>query len=116
MEKEKNKYEEIGKEVVEYIDTRLEHTKLSFIAKTIEVGSYALSSFIIVLLFFVFYFCLVCGTSIWLGHQFGGLHIGFFIVMGFHLFLLLLAVLLKKYVIELPLQNKLTRIIFKAKN
>jgi len=116
MEKEKNNYEEIAKDAVEYIDTRIERAKLTFIANTIEIGSYALSSFIVAMLFLVFYFCLVCGTSIWLGQHFGGLHIGFFIVMGFHLFLLILAVFLKKFLIEIPLQNKLTRIIFKPKN
>jgi hypothetical protein len=115
MEKENNKYEEIGKDVIEYVDTRLEHTKLSFIAKTIEIGSYTLSSFIIILLFLVFYFCLVCGTAIWLGNYFGALHIGFFIIMGIHFFFLILLLLVKKYLVEIPLQNKLTRIIFNSK-
>ncbi len=115
MEKEKNKYEEIGKEVIEYVDTRIEHTKLSFISNSIEIGASAASSFIVILLFTVFYFCFVCGFSLWLGTLYGGAHFGFFIVTVVHFILLVLVIFLKKFMIEIPIQNKLTRIIFKSK-
>ena len=115
MEKERNDMQELGEKIVQYTENRIEHTKLTFAYSAIGVGSQALTWIILLMVFFVFYFCLICGASLWLGEILGASYLGFFMMMGIHFLLFLLIYLLRRAIVEDPFKEKLTRSIFNKK-
>jgi hypothetical protein len=114
MEEEKNNMQELGEKIVQYAETRIEHTKLSFTFAAIRLSSNILTVLLLAMIFFIFYFCFICGISLLIGSILQNTASGFFVITGIHFILFVIIFFFRVSVIENPFREKLTKTIFKS--
>lgn len=113
MEKQSNSVGSLFEKAGEYLETRIELTKL----KTIDSASdFAASVLTKLVFFFVLALALVIGSiglSYWVGDLLGKTYYGFFIVTGIYLLILLLVSINKYEWIRNPLHGRIIRKMLK---
>lgn len=114
MNESKHNLQDLGEKIFKYIDTRIEHTKLNLTFTAIGLSSNILTGLILLMIFFMFYICFICGISLWIGSILKNYALGFFTMTILHLVLFILILFFKVSLIENPFKEKLTRIIFKS--
>ncbi len=102
-----NGFSKLKSLLIEYFELRLEHTKLSVFQLLSIAGVSLISAFILILLVFFFLFFLFIALGFYLGTVFNNTFIGFGIIAGFYLLLILLFLFIRKKQIERPLMNKI---------
>ena len=113
MEESKGTIEELSVDLSRYIETRIEHVKLSGISTWIELSAQTLGAFLLALLFLIGYFCFICGLALYLGNLLGGTFIGFLLLSGIHFLCFIIVLLLRNTLIIHPFREKLVKLFFK---
>lgn len=107
------KIEELSDHVKEYINTRVEITKLRIAEKTsLVIGNFIAAVIIALLFLFVLVFGSIAGAwalSDWIGKSYSG----FLIVAGFYLFLGIIVWAAKGRLIRFPVMNAIIRMLHK---
>lgn len=113
MEKETNSFEALYEKAHDYLDTRIELTKL----KAVDKVSAFVSAFItrLIILFFIIIIVLFASiaTAFLIGYATGGLQYGFFIVAGFYLLLVLLLYVFRKQWLRNPILDSIIKSLLK---
>jgi hypothetical protein len=102
-----NSVETLIKKSGEYLDTKLELTKLKAINTSSDVLSTMVYWIIKILIIFLFIGFASVGLALWIGQAFGEYYYGFIMVGGFYLIVLLLIYAQRKKWIKGPVANSL---------
>lgn len=105
MQHETNALEDLFGKTTDYLETRAELVRLKAIGKASEMGSSIVSRLIIGIMFLLVLVLLNIGIAIWLGTIVGELYLGFFIVTGFYLLLLIIVYAARKKILKTPVKN-----------
>lgn len=89
--------------IEDYSKTTIELVKLKAVDKLATTVSNVVYVIIISLLAFFFLLIINLAISFWLGELLGKTYLGFFVVAGFYVLLILLFVLFKKQLIKAPI-------------
>ncbi len=108
-------FKEFFEKIKDYIQTRVELTKLTIIESIVlGVGSLVAGGVLLILgLIFLLFISLALGF--YLSAVIGNTYAGFFIVSGFYLLLMIIVYLMKENYIVNPLVNTFIKKIFKDK-
>lgn len=113
MEKEPNSFEALFEKAHDYLDTRVELTKLKAVDKTSDFLS-TLATRLIILFFIVIILLFVSiATAFLIGNATGGFQYGFFIVAGFYLLLVLLLIVFRRQWLKTPILNSIIKNMLK---
>ncbi len=113
MEESNGTIEELSGDLSRYIETRIEHAKLTGISTGIELSAQTLGAILLVLLFLIGYFCFICGLAFFLGAKLGGTSMGFLMLSGIHLLLFIIVLVLRNTLIIHPFREKMIKLFFK---
>jgi hypothetical protein len=102
-----NSVETLINKTGEYLETKLELTKLKAINTSSDVLSTMVYWIVKILIIFLFIGFVSVGLAIWIGQTFGEYYYGFIIVGGFYLIVLLLIYAQRKKWIKGPVANSL---------
>jgi hypothetical protein len=85
--------------------TTIDLMKLKAVDKLSKVSTVVVFGLLLAL--FVFFFLMIfnIALALWLGKLFGEIYLGFFVVAGFYVLLIIILVLFKKQLIKTPLTN-----------
>ena len=108
-----NSVETLIKQSGEYLETKLELTKLKAINTSSDVLSTMIYWIVKVLIIFLFIGFASVGLAIWIGQSFGEYYYGFIIVGGFYLIVLLIIYIQRKKWIKGPAANSLVNKMLK---
>ncbi len=107
--KEDGNISTIFKTTIEYVDTRIDLAKLSFIKKASD-GVSSLISIVIALVFLMLALILLSiGVAIWLGKIFGGMDYGFFAVGGLFVLVGIILFIFKTTIIKGPVSGAIIK-------
>lgn len=113
MEKEKNSFEALFEKANDYLETRIELTKLKAVDKASDFVS-SLTAKLIILFFIVIILLFASiATAFLIGNATGGLQYGFFIVAGFYLLLVLLLYIFRRQWLKTPILNSIIKSMLK---
>jgi len=102
-----NSIETLIKQSGEYLDTKIELTKLKAVNTSSDVLSSLIYLILKILIIFLFLGFVSVGAAIMLGHILGEYYYGFLIVGGFYLIVLLIIYVQRKNWIKEPVANGL---------
>jgi hypothetical protein len=91
----------------DYLDTKIELTKLKTIDTSADVLSSMVVLFAMIIILFMMILFLSVGIALMVGKSLGSYHYGFFIVGGFYAFVLLVIYLRRGKWIKAPIANGL---------
>lgn len=88
-----------------YGKTTIDLVKLKAVDKLAKISTGLV--FGIILALFVFFFLMIfnIALALWLGKLLGEIYLGFFVVAGFYVLLIIILILFKKQLIKTPLTN-----------
>lgn len=104
---ETNHIESLFEKAGDYLETRLELTKLKAVDKSSDVISTIVSRIIVLLVFILFIIIVNIGLALLLGELLGKLYYGFFVLAGFYLITGLIFTAYRKKWFKEPLADKL---------
>lgn len=113
MERTFKNAEDLTASVKEYVETRVDELKVSFVEKTSAIISNVLAGILIAV---IFSFCVILasvGLAFWAGIQLGSVWMGFLAVACFYLVSGVIVWLLRGSIIRRPVMNTLIRQLFK---
>lgn len=96
----------------EYINARLALMKLDIVEKTSKGIAFLVVAFVITTLVILFLLFVSIALSFFLGEKVGSTWGGFLIVAGIYLFVFLVFMAFKRFLLEKPLLNYLVRYLF----
>src|SRR5690625_1124615 len=88
--------EQLSTHLQAYVEAKLEYFKLKILKTTTELAANVLKELLAALLLVFFLMMLSTAVSIVIGRELGDMSLGFFIVAGFYLFLLILVLIFGK--------------------
>jgi uncharacterized protein YqhQ len=91
----------------DYLDTKIELTKLKSIDKSADVLSTVIVMVSMLFISFVLILFISCGLALFLGKMLGAYHYGFFIMSGFYAIILLVIYVKREKWIKIPIANEL---------
>lgn len=109
MEAHTNSVEALFEKTTDYLETRIELTKLQTVHKITDVVSSLVSRLIIMIIIVLMVVVLNTGIAIWLGEILGKMYYGFFCLAGFYLLLVIVLAAGRRSWLKKPLSNKLVR-------
>lgn len=113
MEKTTHHIDELFSEARDYVDTKVELTKLKIADKTSDIVSSATSGIVITLAILFFFALLNIGIALWIGAAIGNSYSGFFILAGFYALVALIIYLGRDKWLKDPVSNAVIRKLFK---
>lgn len=99
--------------VENFIQTTTELVKLKAVDKLISVASNIVSGIVFSILVFFFLLAFNMGIAFWIGEALGKFYLGFFIVAGFYVLLIIILALFKNSIIKAPLTHSILKKISK---
>lgn len=112
MQKETNAMEDLFSKTTDYLETRAELLKLSTTEKASDLISSIVSRVVIGITGLLVVVLFNLGLAIWLGRITGELYLGFFIVTGFYLLLLLVLYFGRLQLLKDPAKNAIIKKMF----
>lgn len=106
---EKNKAEQLFSNVKSYLETRLDIIILNIEDKVSDILSSVATVLIISVISLMVVFFVSVGVAWWIGNAMQNSSVGFFIVGGFYLLLMILVAVFKDQWIKLPVINALLK-------
>lgn len=100
-----NVFEDLLSKTADYLETKGELLKLKAVDKGSGIASSFVSGLVIGIVCFVVLIMLSIGASIWLGTMLGNLYLGFFVIAGFYLLILLILLLGRHSLLIKPVAN-----------
>lgn len=106
-EQDNSHIEELFEKAEAFGKTSLELYRLKAIEKLADVSSNLVSNIVIILCFALFFMMLNVGLALWIGDLLGTAYLGFLIVAGFYLLLLLVVYALRDSIIKEPISKSI---------
>lgn len=101
------------KKLENYISSRILLLKIEGTEKLSETLAVLFKKIMLLMFLGSFVLFLSLALALWLGKVFGSIVIGFLILAGIHLFILLVLYILRKPLLERTIKNEIVRTVFK---
>ena len=105
MNNQTNVFEDLFSTTADYLETKGELLQLKAVDKSSGIVSSFVSGIVIGIVCFVALILLSIGAAIWLGDMLGNLYLGFFVVAGFYLLILIILYFGRHALLRKPLAN-----------
>lgn len=111
-----NRVEELTRDITDYIDTRIQHTKLVIAEKVSGLISAIITRVVLAVVFVFFLFFASFGLAWFLADWLGAAWIGFSLVAGLYLLIIGFVWIGRDRIIRIPIMNGIIRQLFKDEN
>ena len=112
MSEEFKNVESLVNQLKSYVNTRVAQTKLSLAEKASRLAATMIAWLMAALVFFIFLVLLSMAAAIAIGQWLGNAWLGYLIVAGLVLFLMLVLWMLKDRILRIPLMNAMIEALF----
>lgn len=106
-----NWFNNLKEQLTEYVDLKIEITKLTIYEKSAKVAAVFSSVLVISFLTLFFFLFVFLAAAIWIGDMLGNRSLGFLIVACFYFLLLFVFLMIRKNVIEKRIIDKVIEIL-----
>ena len=101
-------------EIQKYIETRIDLIQYKAIDKSAQLASGLLSNVVLIFSIFLTIFLLLFGLAFYVGDKLGKIYLGFFVVGGLMLMLVILLIIFHKRWLNNPINDDIIRHIFNS--
>lgn len=101
-----------GRTLQDYLEGHLSYAKLLGTEKLAQLTAWLLSRFVFVVILALTLIFLSTGLAYWLGSLLGATHLGFFLVGGGFVLVLLIALLAQKSLLTRPIMDSVVRLMY----
>jgi len=105
MEENTTLFGDLLDKIEDFTKTTIELVKLKAVDKLVSVASNIVSGVIFSILVFFFLLAFNMAIAFWIGEALGKFYLGFFIVAGFYVLLIIILAFFKNKIIRAPLTN-----------
>ena len=109
-------FNELKNLVVEYVEAKLQLTKLKAYEKLAELMALLFSAIVIIVAFFFVATAITFAIGSWLNTEMNSSFLGYTTVAGIYFMLFVLMVIFKNQLLIKPISNKLIKVLFKNEN
>ncbi len=109
MNNETNAFEDLFNKTTDFLETKAELIQLKVVNKTSDIASSFVSRLVMGVVICLIIVLLSIGTAIWVGTMLGELYLGFFIVTGFYLLILLILYFGRNTLVKSVVKNSMIK-------
>ncbi len=111
-----NNFEDVKEEFKNYIDNEIEYRKLTIVEKLSRVSVSIISNIIVLYFLLLILLFSSIAAGFYLGDILNSVSLGFIIIAGLYLLILVIIILLKRYIIEKPVIKSFIKLFFQNKD